>query len=250
MTPILAVHSMRARSVVFALAFLIAQTAKATGGLKIEALRGNGANNNPALGLSLSPAVRVLDASGKPVPKALVVFTSPTTGPRVEFGTQGETAETVTDEFGVAVSPRLRPLGGNGPVEIRITASQGGEFAHCVVHQMNVGLGDASRREMELSLVKIPELAEFGKSRSRRFTLRLRIEDGMGRPLVSADVLFILRRLDNSGKVTEVSRVVAKSDAAGEATGEVLRPSGNGHLEFSVSASSNGRVVTAYFPVD
>src|ERR1035441_4033682 len=83
------------------------------GGLRIEALRGDGANNNPALGVTVSPAVRLLDASGKPVPKALIVFTGPATGPSVDFGDQGATAETVTDESGVAIAPRLRPVGGN-----------------------------------------------------------------------------------------------------------------------------------------
>jgi hypothetical protein len=231
-----------------ALALLLMQNVAAAGGLKIEVLRGDGANDNPTLGVSVSPVVRVLDASGRPVPEAMVVFTSPTSGPSVEFGTQGAAAETVTDESGVAICPRPRPVGGNGPVEIRITASYGGEFAHFVVHQMILGVGDAASREAELSMVKLAEPA--GSPSSRRSTLRVKIEDGKGRQVTSAKVLFILRKLASGGKTQEVSRVLAQSDTAGEAVGEAPRPSGNVRLEFCVTAVSGGRSVTAYFPVN
>jgi hypothetical protein len=231
-----------------ALALLLPALA-APSGLRLEALRGDGANNNPALGVTVSVAVRLLDAAGKPVPKALIVFTGPTSGPSVEFGSEGAVAETVTDDSGVALSPRLRPVGGNGPVEIRITASQGGEFAHLVVHQMNLGAGDAAGREAELRMVKLPEPDGSGRPSSRQPALRVKIEDGKGRPVASADVLFILRRLPG-GKTQEISRVLAHSDAAGEAAGQVPRPAGNGRLEFCVTAVSGGRSVTAYFPVD
>jgi hypothetical protein len=245
--------SVRQRPLAFAffLAFsLLVPALAAAGGLRIEALRGEGANNNPALGVTVSPAVRLLDASGQPVPKALIVFTGPATGPSVDFGGQGAVAETVTDESGVAISPHLRPVGGNGPVEIRIMASRGGEFAHFVVHQMNLGVGDAAAREAELSMVKLPEPAGSGKPSSRQSALRVKIEDGKGRPVASADVLFILRKLPGGGKMQEVSRALAQSDSAGEAAGQAPRPSGNVRLEFCVTAVSGGRSVTAYFPVD
>jgi hypothetical protein len=237
-------------SAVFLLAFcLLVPALAAPGGLRIEALRGDGANNNPSLGVTVSPAVRLLDAGGKPVPNALIVFTGPATGPSVEFGSQGAAAQTVTDESGVAISPHLRPVGGNGPVEIRIMASRDGEFAHFVVHQMNLGVGDAASREAELSMVKLPEPAGSARLTSRQSTVRVKIEDGRGRPVASADVLFILRKFPG-GKTQEVSRVSAQSDSAGEAAGQAPRPSGNSRLEFCVTAVSAGRSVTAYFPVD
>jgi hypothetical protein len=229
---------------------LLVGTLPASSGLRIEALRGDGTNNNPALGVSVSPAVRVLDSDGKPVPKVLIVFTGPPAGPSVEFGTQGAVAQTVTDESGVAISPRLRPVGGNGPLEIRITASLGGEFAHFVVRQMNLGVGDAAGREAELSMVKVPEPAGSARPSSRLLTLRVKIEDGKGRPAASADVLFILRKLTGGGRTQEVSRALAQSDSAGEAAGQAPRPSGNVRLEFCVTAVSGGRSVTAYFPVN
>ena len=239
------------QSVQIFLAFsLLVPPLAASGGLRIEALRGDGANNNPALGVTVSPAVRLLDASGKPVPKALIVFTGPAAGPSVEFGSEGATAEAVTDESGVAIAPRLRPVGGNGPVEIRIMASRGGEFAHFVVHQMNLGVGDAAGREAELSMTKLPEPAGSPRPSSRQSALRVKIEDGKGRPVASADVLFILRKLPVGGKTQEVSRASAQSDSAGEAAGQAPRPSGNVPLEFCVTAVSGGRTVTAYFPVN
>jgi hypothetical protein len=252
MTPTLRICRARTGAAVLslALAMLLVQTAAAASGLRIEALRGDGANHNPALGVSVSPVVRVLDSGGKPVPKALVVFTSPTTGPRVEFGTLGAAAETVTDESGVAICPRLRAVGGNGPVEIRITASQGGEFAHFVIHQMNLGVGAATGREAELSIVKVPEPAESRSPSSGQLTLRVKIEDGKGLPVISADVQFILRKLASDGNSLEVWRVTAQSDSSGEATGEAPHTPGNVRLEFCVRAVSSGRSVTAYFPVN
>ena len=239
------------KSARFLLAFsLLAPALAASGGLRIEALRGDGANNNPALGVTVSPAVRLLDASGKAVPKALIVFTGPAAGPSVEFGSEGATAEAVTDESGVAIAPRLRPVGGNGPVEIRIMASRGGEFAHFVVHQMNLGVDAAAGREAELSLVKLPEPAGSPRPSSRQSALRVKIEDGNGRPVASANVLFILRKFPGGGKMQEVSRALAQSDSAGEAAGQAPRPSGNVPLEFCVTAVSGGRTVTAYFPVN
>ena len=234
----------------FSLACSLLVPALAAGGLRIEALRGDGANNNPALGVTVSPAVRLLDASGKPVPKALIVFTGPAAGPSVEFGSEGATAEAVTDESGVAIAPRLRAVGGNGPVEIRIMASRGGEFAHFVVHQMNLGVDADAGREAELSLVKLPEPAGSPKPSSRQSALRVKIEDGKGRPVASANVLFILRKLPAGGKIQEVSRASAQSDSAGEAAGQAPRPSGNAPLEFCVTAVSGERTVTAYFPVN
>ena len=232
------------------LALLLLPGLAASAGLRLEALRGDGANNNPALGVTVSVAVRLLDAGGNPVPNALVVFVSSSNGPGVEFGGEGAVAETLTDDSGVAISPRPRPVGGNGPVEIRVTASQGGEFAHLVVHQMNLGIGAATGREAELSMVQLPEPAEPGSPSSQRLALRVKIEDGKGRPVANADVLFILRRIPDGGRTQKVSRVLAQSDAAGEAAGEVPRPSGNARLEFCVTAVSGVRSVTAYFPVD
>src|ERR1017187_9228968 len=140
MTPI-------ATTAAFFLTFcLLVPALAAANGLRIEVLRGDGANNNPALGVTVSPAMRLLDASGKPVPEALIVFTGPTSGPSVEFGSEGAAAEATTDESGGAIPPRVGRVGGNGPVESRITASRGGEFAHFVVHQMYLGVGDATGR--------------------------------------------------------------------------------------------------------
>ena len=115
---------------------------------------------------------------------------------------------------------------------------------------MNLGVDDAAGREAELSMAKLPEPAGSVPPSSRQTTLRVKIEDGKGRPVASADVLFILRKFPGGGKVQEVSRVIVQSDSAGEAAGQAPRPSGNARLEFCVTAVSAGRSVTAYFPVN
>jgi len=116
-----------------------------------------------------------------------------------------------------------------------------------VVHQMNLGVGGGDSRETELSVVKLPLPAGQPPDRS---TLRVKVEDGNGRPAVSAEVQFILRRLESGGKVREIARVSARTDSAGEATGQTPLPAGRGRLEFCVTAATGGHFVTAYFPVN
>ena len=54
--------------------------ANAAFALRIEVLRGEGANNNAAQNLETTAVIRVLDARGVGVPNALVVFTGPDSG--------------------------------------------------------------------------------------------------------------------------------------------------------------------------
>jgi hypothetical protein len=224
---------------VLALAWLGA-AATGQGVIRIEVLRGNGANNNAAQGLGTSPAVRVLDARGQPASKALVVFSAPESGASVQFAGEGSSATALTDESGVAVAPHLRPTGGNGPVEISVMASLEGEFVNAVIYQMNLGMGGDPHPERELSLVKLPEPSGIA----------VRVEDGTGRPVPSATVVFVLRKVSGKGKTEELMRSATTSGADGLARAAVSRRSGNSRLEFIVQAESDGRRTTDYFRVD
>jgi hypothetical protein len=95
----------------------------------VEVLRGEGANNNAILGAATSPMVRVTDGNGNPVRDALVVFDAPQSGPTADSGGSGASAHGLTSETGVVGAPAVRAVAGDGPVEIRVTASQAGQFA-------------------------------------------------------------------------------------------------------------------------
>ena len=214
--------------------------------LRIEILRGEGANSNAATRTATSPVVRVWDASG-PLPDALVVFTAPETGASVVFSGSGSVGEAITDESGTAASPRVQPVGGNGPVSIRVMASKNKEFAQIVIHQMNLGLGENGARDSELNIVLLPVEGSSGDARGLKF--RVRVDDGRDRPVTGAAVAFALRKTDRSGTAVELWRAQFVSDERGEAQCTVPRRRGGGRLEFEVRAALQGQAATRYFPV-
>jgi hypothetical protein len=217
--------------------------ADAAPALRIEVLRGEGANNNAAQNMGISPVIRVLDARGAAVAGALVVFTGPDSGAAVEFAGLGPSAQAFTDESGVAAAPRMHAIG-NGPVEIQVMANAERDFANIVIHQMNLGAGNGAGRERELSLTRVPP-AEDGADDPKANALGIRVEDGTGRAVSSATVLFVLRE---DGK--EVSRTVVTSNSAGEAFMGLPEPRRQEHLECMVQAKSDGRLTTDYFRLD
>jgi hypothetical protein len=218
--------------------------------LHLEVLRGEGSNNNALHGPAISPAVRVLDGGGQPIAGVLVVFSSPAEAASVVFSGFDAEATALTDDSGVAVAPRVRPAGGNGPVEIHVLASHAGEFANCVIHQMNLGVGGDADRERELDVVRLPPAKQEGTKSTVASGFSVRVEDAKGIPVPLAAVSFVLRRVGNGGKAEEISRTVATAGQNGEATGFVPKRSGNGNLEFMVEATERGRRATRYFRIN
>src|ERR1017187_474728 len=125
----------------------------AAGAIRVEVLRGDGVNNNAILGEGTAPMVRVTDGNGNPVLDALVVFSAPESGASVDFGGSGPSAHGLTSDTGVVGTPPVRPVAGNGPVEIRVTASSSGQFANAIVHQMNLGVNGKAGCAQELDVV-------------------------------------------------------------------------------------------------
>jgi protocatechuate 3,4-dioxygenase beta subunit len=214
--------------------------AAAAGAIRVEVVRGEGSNNNGAQGSSISPVVRVTDESGAPVRDALVVFEAPTSGPSVDFGGSGPSAHGLSSETGVVAAPTIRPVAGDGPVEIRITASQGGQFANAVIHQMNLGVSGSARAQ-ELDVVAVPRATPSEK------TFTVRVEDSDGHPVALASALIVLRRVAG-GKVEELDRQQGPTAENGQLSGEFPKLSASGTLEFMVRAEFDGRRATRYFP--
>ncbi len=211
--------------------------------LRIEILRGEGANNNAATNTVTSPVVRVWDSNG-PLSGALVVFTAPETGASVVFSGSGGAGEAITDESGTAPSPRVQPVGGNGPVAILVMASKNKEFAQAVIHQMNLGLGQNGVPEGELNIVEL----EGDPGPGRGLTLHVRVDDGRDRPVAGAAVAFALRKTDKFGRAVESWRGQSVSDERGEAQCTVPKLPGGARVEFEVRAVIQDRAATRYFP--
>jgi hypothetical protein len=228
---------------------LLAAGAAAPLALRVEAVRGDGANNNATLGIATAPAVRVLDGNGQPVEGALVIFSPPEKGVSVTFAGYDSVATAITDDSGVAVAPPLRPKGGNGPLEIRVTASYGSELANCAIRQINLGVGGDAERERELDVVRLPEEVPASGQGPRGVEFLVRLDDGMGRPAASASVVFTLRRVRSGGKTEELSRVATASGEDGKALALMPKRSG-ARLELVVQAEWNGRRATRYFPLN
>jgi hypothetical protein len=212
--------------------------------IRVEAIRGEGSNNNLAAGSATSPMVRVTDGSGNPVRDALVVFEAPAGGASVDFGS-GPSAHGISSDTGVAGAPAARPVGGDGPVEIRVTASAGGEFANAVIHQMNLGV-NAGARAQELDIVELPRQAPPAKG---PVDFGVRVLDADGKPVPWATVSLALRRTASNGKVEELERQQGPTSDSGELTGQFSKLTASGNLEFMVRAEVNGRRATRYFKV-
>lgn len=216
----------------------------AAAAIRVEVVRGEGANNNAALGAAVSPAVRVTDASGKPLSDALVVFEAPSSGPTVDFGGSGPSAHGISSETGVVVAPAARPASGDGPLEIRVTASLGGEFANAVIHQINLGVNGASARSQELDIVALPREAPAGKNPPR---FGVQVLDAGGQPVPWANVTLVLQRISPAGKIEELDRQQGPSGDKGELSGQFAKMNAAGNLEFMARAEFNGRRATRYF---
>jgi len=224
-------------------------SAYAAGPLRIEVLRGDGANNNPTAGTATSPIVRIMDAEGHPVAKALVVFSPPPAGPSVAFaGLQAE-ATALTDDSGIAAAPRTRATGANGPFEVRVMATYAGLSATAAIRQINLGLRAMTDDEQELTVIQLPAPAPSSRKRVREKSLLVRVEDGKGRPTASAKVLFVLRRAASGNEPHDIASEMATSTANGEAGATLPAPTGSHALEFMVRADFNGRRATRFFPV-
>jgi len=220
------------------------------GAMRIEVVRGEGANNNALQPGGAAPAVRVLDAAGTPVRGALVVFTAPESGASVAFGEEGGSAHGITDESGVVAAPRVRPVRANGPVELRVMVNQGAEFVNTVIHLMNLGVGEAAALQQELTVVKVQEPDSSPQSPHSLLRLRVRVEDGNGRPVPGAAVAFLLQRRGNGSKAEEFQADTKTTGVDGEAVGTAPRRPGNQHWQFVVRAEANGRRSTAFFALD
>jgi hypothetical protein len=217
--------------------------------LRIDILRGDGGNNNPMIGTAATPVVQVRDGNGRPLAGALVVFNAPLSGATVIFaGFQGA-ATALTDDSGIAAASRLRPAGGNGPVEIRVTASHAGASGSAVIRQMNVGVVFPADLDQDLRIIALAAAAEPDAKHGRHATISVRVEDGKGQPAGSAKVTFSLRKPAPGHVPPELAQATLAAAANGEVTATLPVPARTSDLECMVRAEFHGHRATRFFPL-
>ena len=107
------------------------------GGIKIQVLNGDGGINNIEKRVVVEPVVEVLDADGRPIPKAVVMFTSPSTGPSVTFFGASRTTTLTTDDEGRASAAGMTPTAEEGTFLIDVEATHAGQKVTAQITQTN-----------------------------------------------------------------------------------------------------------------
>ncbi|MBI1895888.1 MAG: carboxypeptidase regulatory-like domain-containing protein [Acidobacteria bacterium] len=105
--------------------------------LNIVIVEGEGAINNIRQRVAREPIVQVEDENRRPVAGAVVTFLTPNQGPSAVFADGTRSFTMTTDANGRAVARGLRPSGGNGQYQIRVTASKQGQTASATISQTN-----------------------------------------------------------------------------------------------------------------
>jgi hypothetical protein len=222
--------------------------------LRIEVLGGAGANNNAESGITVSPLIRVVDEAGKPVPRALVVFAAPSSGPSVEFAEHGLVAQVFSDNLGMAGAPQVHPVVADGEVEIRITVTKDGHSASTSVFQMNLGVGKRGDPVDGLEIVMIPASGEMNPPRPDGFQsprlVRFRVEGESGKPVPGVEVEITVQAVKGPGKSRELDRYKQVSASNGQILAVIPRHTGNDPLEIVLRAGWNGRSATRYFKLE
>jgi hypothetical protein len=107
-------------------------------GLQIVIVEGEGALNNIKQRVTRDPIVQVEDENHKPIAGASVVFTLPNQGPGGTFDNGTNTLTTMTNNQGQAVARGIRFNNQVGSMQMRVTASFGGQTATAVITQTNL----------------------------------------------------------------------------------------------------------------
>ena len=115
-----------------------------SGGLQLLIVEGDGAINNVKQRVNRETIVQVEDENHRPIAGAAVIFFLPNQGPGGTFPNGSTTLTTTTNAQGQATARGVRFNQQAGPMQLRITASFGGQTASLIVNQTNVvGAGTA-----------------------------------------------------------------------------------------------------------
>lgn len=109
--------------------------------LNIVVVEGESAINNIKGRVNREPIVRIEDDNHRPIAEAAVVFFLPSSGPSGNFVNGSKTLTVSTDAQGRAVAAGIHRNNLSGQMQIRVTASSGGQTVSTVITQTNVAGG-------------------------------------------------------------------------------------------------------------
>ena len=109
--------------------------------LNITIIEGEGAINNIKGRVNRDPVIQVEDENHRPIAGAAVVFFLPNQGPGGVFANGTKTLAITTDAQGRATAAGIQRNNISGQMQIRATASFGGQTASAVITQTNIAGG-------------------------------------------------------------------------------------------------------------
>lgn len=116
----------------------LAQAPAAPSKMFIQILDGEGALNDIRTRTAREPIVQIEDENHKPIAGALVVFTTPGTGPSATFSNGLTSLQATTLSDGKAVASGFKPNGISGSYQIQVHATSGNLSSQSVINQTNV----------------------------------------------------------------------------------------------------------------
>jgi len=109
--------------------------------LFIQILDGEGALNDIRSRTAREPIVQIEDENHKPIAGAVVLFTTPGSGPSGVFSNGLTTFQTTTGADGRAAAQGLKPNNVTGQFQIQVSATYGNLSSVAVINQTNTGKG-------------------------------------------------------------------------------------------------------------
>ncbi len=109
-----------------------------SGGLQLLIVEGDGAINNVKQRVNRETIVQVEDENHRPIAGAAVIFFLPNQGPGGTFPNGSTTFTTTTNAQGQATVRGIQYNQQAGPMQMRVTASFGGQTASLIVNQTNM----------------------------------------------------------------------------------------------------------------
>lgn len=105
--------------------------------IAIRVLAGEGGINNINSNVAVEPVIEVVEASGKPLPKATVTLRAPASGPSVTFFGASRVATVTTDDQGRVRVSGMVPNTQQGAFQIEVEAEYNNMTASAVITQSN-----------------------------------------------------------------------------------------------------------------
>jgi hypothetical protein len=127
--------------------------------LNIVIVEGEGAINNVKDRVNREPIVQVEDENHKPVAGAAVIFSLPNNGASGVFTNGTRTLTLTSDAQGRAAALGIKRNNVSGQMQIRVTASFGGQTANAVITQTNVAAAAAAGLSATAKILIIVALA-------------------------------------------------------------------------------------------